>query len=239
MKKISAQVYRQTAFVLLALLSFPVLASQPERHNRPVSSFSKISVGGGIDLFLVQGQEEQLAVEADEELLEQLITKVEGETLHINLKSRNNWSWKKDRSCKVFVRFDDLTSLDASAGADVLGEGDIQVDKISLAVSSGADLILRKLEASEVRIDGSSGSDAEIAGNTQVLFAMSSSGSDIDCSKLQAVTSTAQASSGSDIQLVATGSLTASANSGGAIQYQGEPKQKSIDESSGGSVRKY
>ncbi|MFV0377985.1 MAG: head GIN domain-containing protein [Mangrovibacterium sp.] len=240
MKKTHAKICSQTGLVLLALLlSFPLLASNPERQTRPIGHFSKISVSSGVDLFLAQGQQEQLSVEADAELIAHLVTQVEGETLQIYLKKRDNWNWNWDRSCKVYVSFQDLTSLEASAGADVLGEGTIKVGKISLSVSSGADLVLRNLVASEVKIDTSSGSDAELAGSTQVLVASSSSGSDIDCSKLQSVTSTAQASSGSDILLVATGSLTASASSGGDIEYQGKPRQKTIDESSGGSVREY
>lgn len=239
MKNKILQPAMQGSLLLLALLfSLPLLAIQPERQNRTVDPFSKISVSSGIDLFLVQGPKEELAVEADPETMEQLMTRVEGETLRIYLKNRNNWTWNQNRNCQVYVSFDDLTSLDVSAGADALGEGPIKLDRISLSVSSGADLTLRNLEASEVRIDSSSGSDAEVAGTTQILIAASSSGSDIDCSKLQAVTSTAQASSGSDIVLVATASLTASASSGGDIRYSGNPRQKTIDESSGGSVRK-
>lgn len=222
-----------------AIITLPAFASKPNRQDRTVTPFSKITVSSGIDLYLVQGAKEQVTVEADGELIDQIITKVEGETLQIYIENQNNWKWGWNRERKVYVTFDDLTSLNASAGSDVLAETKIKLDKISISSSSGADVSLNDMEAAEVHVETSSGADAEITGKTHVLFADSSSGSDIDCSELRSDICTAHASSGSDIVLYAVESLTASASSGADIQYKGDPGQRTIDESSGGDISKY
>lgn len=226
-------------FALAGAITVPALAAKPNRQDRPVAPFNKITVSSGIDLFLVQGDKEQVSVEADDDLIDQIMTKVEDGTLQIYIKNKTNWNWGFNQVRKVYVSFDDLVSLQASAGADVLAETELKLDKIDISASSGADVSLTNLTATEVHVSASSGADAEIAGTTQVLFADSSSGSDIDCGSLRATTVTAKASSGSDIIVCAIESLTANASSGGDIEYKGEPKQRNINESSGGDVAAY
>jgi hypothetical protein len=164
---------------------------------------------------------------------------VEGETLHIYIKNRNNrnWEWKQER--KVFVNFDDLTELDASAGSDVAAEGNVKLDEIRISVSSGSDIDFDHLTARKIWVDTSSGADANIAGETIDLVAESSSGSDIDCKGLVAENCRANASSGSDITVYVTKSLTANASSGGDIRYKGNPRERNTDESSGGDVNPF
>ena len=50
-----------------------------ERASRKVSEFHSIEVSHGIDVFLSMGSNEQLMVEAPEDLMEHLITEVKGQ----------------------------------------------------------------------------------------------------------------------------------------------------------------
>jgi hypothetical protein len=93
-----------------------------------------------------------------------------------------------------------------------------------------------ELEANEVVVESSSGSDIFLKGKVSVLEAHASSGSDIDASELQSRKCNASVSSGSDIKVYVTEELDANASSGGDITYSGNPKAKDINESSGGDV---
>lgn len=234
-------IIQKTMFLAILIVAFGVraLPATPDQQNRNVPSFSKIAVSSGIDLYLVQSETESVKVEADADWIDQIITEVEGETLKIYIKNRSNWEWGWNKPRKVYVNFDDLTSLDASAGADVTADGKIKTQRLTVSISSGADVTLANLEATELHIDSSSGADAKISGTVQTLFADASSGSDIDCANLDADTCTASASSGADIIVWANQSLTANASSGGDVEYKGDPKQKNISESSAGDVSRY
>lgn len=206
---------------------------------RSVNSFSKIDVSDGIDLYLTQGDEEIVRVEADADIIDRIITEVEGETLHIYLKNKYSWNWTWNKSRKVFVTFDDLTALNASAGSDVVAETEVKVEQISISSSSGSDVKFQHLNSETVSVEASSGADVALSGKTISLTADSSSGSDIDCQNLIAEVARVNASSGSDIIICVTQSLKATANSGGDIRYKGRPAQKNIDESSGGDVSSF
>jgi hypothetical protein len=204
-------------------------------QNRKTASFHGISVSSGIDLYLTQGNTEEVVVKADPDIIDDVVTEVEGGVLRIYMKKKfNNWSWNGDR--KVYVTFDDLTRLDVSAGADAEAENAFKLDELKISVSSGADLEIDDLTAESVWLDTSSGSDAEVSGRVVNFEGSSSSGSDLSCAGLVAENCKVSASSGSDAEVHATKQLKANASSGGDVRYKGNPSQKEIDESSGGDV---
>ncbi len=226
--------------ILLAGLTLSVSAAQDKTmsQKRNVASFDKISVSSGIDLYLTQGTPEEVTVEADPDIIDRIVTEVENGTLKIYMKNRTNWgnlTWKKVR--KVYVTFDDLTKLGASAGSDVYSQNPFKLKDISFDCSSGSDLKIDDLTAESVSISTSSGSDASVSGKTVSLWADSSSGSDLNCGKLASKDCEVSASSGSDAIVNVSGSLKARASSGGDVSYYGNPQYKDINESSGGDVK--
>jgi len=206
------------------------------RQVRQLSGFHGISVSSGIDLILTQKNVEEVAVEAESEDLDKIITKVEDGILKIYMKDKS-WfgaSWNK-KSQKVFVSFKSLDKLHASAGSDVSSQSVLKFDKLDLEVSSGSDVKF-ELEANELRVESSSGSDVSLNGKAAVAEVSASSGSDISAGDLETKKCTASVSSGSDINIKVTEELNANASSGGDISYSGNPKVKNIRKSSGGDV---
>lgn len=225
-------------FVFASTASMNALAGtklDTRKQDRKVSSFHSIKISTGIDLVLQQSSTTEVTVEADDDLINDLITEVKNETLHIYLDRKISWGW--NRTMKVFVNCPDLVKLDSSAGSDVKTEGVFKTEEFTLEVSSGSDVDFH-VDASKVRINTSSGSDAKVKGTTGMLTASSSSGSDLDASELKARVVEVSASSGSDASVYASEKLNARASSGADISYYGNPTQKNIDESSGGDVSK-
>ena len=71
---------------------------------------------------------------------------------------------------------------------------------------------------------------------TNTIELDSSSGSSIDADELTCIEAYANASSGANINVNVSDKLTASASSGGDIDFEGNPKNVNKDTSSGGSV---
>jgi hypothetical protein len=206
------------------------------RQTRPITGFHGVSVSSGIDLYLTHKNVEEVAVEADADELDKIITTVEGGILKIYIKEKSwfNMNWNKE-SRKVYVSFKTLDKLEASAGSDVNSQSVLKLDKLDLDASSGSDIKL-ELEANELSVSSSSGSDILLKGKATMMQANASSGSDINASELQTKKCDATVSSGSDIRVYVTDQLDASASSGGDITYSGNPAKKDINESSGGDV---
>lgn len=236
MKTVKQRVFLSLLLLMGVVVSVSTQAtnSQTDTQTRETPSFHGISISSGIDLYLTQGNSEEVVIKADPDLINDIVTKVEDGVLHIYLKKKFTWGWHNER--KAYVTFKNLDKLKASAGSDVRSENAFKLEKLDIDVSSGADLVLEDLTAESVWLDTSSGSDAKLSGKVVHFECSTSSGADISCFDLISESCKVHASSGADAKVYVTKKLDASASSGGDIRYKGNPSQKDINESSGGDV---
>lgn len=204
-----------------------------QNQVRPVGNFDQVSGAAGLDVYLTQGTENRVEVEADENLMDIIETHVVNGKLRI----RANKNIGRARAKKVHVTFVALNAIDASSGADVTGNSVIRSETLNLDASSGADLEL-EIFAKEVFAETSSGSDMKLSGKAESLIAKASSGSDLDAKDLMVVQCNADASSGADITVRVKDRIVAEASSGGDIHYYGDPAAVSNRGSSTGGIHK-
>jgi hypothetical protein len=196
-------------------------------------SFNKVKGSAGLDVYLTEGSENKIVVEADENLLEFIETEVNNGRLTVTTKR----SIGRNRAKKVHVTYTNLEEVAASSGADVIVNSVLKNENISLDVSSGADLVV-EVFAKEVFAESSSGADLKVSGKASSLRANSSSGSEIDARELLVINCNADASSGGDITVNVKEKLRTEVSSGGTIRYYGNPEAVSKNDSRSGSVRK-
>ncbi len=225
------------SLAFLFCIGTQALAKKSDSQIRNVPEFSAIKVSSGIDLYLTQSNSEKVEIKADQDIIDEIVTKVKDGVLHIYLEKNMNWQWNKSR--KAYVSFDDLKAIKASAGSDVYSENSFDLDDLKLDASSGSDIKLEDLKANKIWVETSSGSDALLSGEVSHFEARASSGSDIDASDLVSKHCKVSVSSGSDASVHATESLKANASSGGDVRYRGNPSQKNVHESSGGDVSSF
>jgi hypothetical protein len=201
-------------------------------QDREISNdFTRVKVSSGIDLFISQGKEVELTVEADENLHEYIMTEVEGDQLRIYVDG-NIW---RAKARKVYLTVTDIDELKATSGSDVISEGVLKVGDFEVSTSSGADMRI-EVDANHVSSSSSSGSDLKIIGKTNTHDTSASSGSSVNAYQLESKEVSARASSGADVGVFASESITAKASSGGDVRYKGSPKKISKKTSSGGGV---
>jgi len=196
------------------------------------NNFSRVKVSSGIDLFIKQGNEVELTVEADENLHEYIMTEVDGDQLKIYVDG-NIW---RAKARKVYLTVTDIEELKATSGSDVISEGVLKVSDFEVSTTSGADMRI-EVEANHVTSSSSSGSDLKIIGRTDTHETSASSGSNLNAYELESREVDAKASSGADVSVYASESITAKASSGGDVKYKGSPKKVNKKTSSGGGVR--
>lgn len=201
-------------------------------EDRSISSnFDEIKVQQGINLYITQDNSTELKVEADENIIDILITEVYNNELKIYFE-KNVY---RAKARNVYLTIDNIKKIRASSGASVKSENTLQVSSLDLDASSGSSIKVY-VNANDVKSETSSGADIDVFGKTTTFSASASSGSSIDADELESVDAYAKASSGANINVKVTGKLTAKASSGGDIDYEGNPKDVNKDTSSGGSV---
>jgi len=196
-------------------------------------SFSAIKATEGLDVYLTQGNNESITVEADENLHELIITEVVDGVLKIHTRENIGRSSAK----KIMVSFKDISAITSTSGSDVYSTNTITANHLKLKSTSGSDMKL-DVNTSILECKSTSGSDLKISGKTEKLIAEATSGSDIKAANLIAESSQVKATSGADITVNTSKELTAKASSGGDIKYYGNPEK--VDKSDGvsGSIRK-
>lgn len=202
--------------------------------NREINGdFNAIEVSRGLDVYLTQGDEEGIRVQADENLQEIIIVEVENGVL--NIYAEDNIS--SAASKKIMVNFKNIERISTSSGSDVISTNVISAEKLEIYTSSGSDVEL-EVEVENLICESSSGSDIKLSGRTNTFRAEASSGSDIKAANLKAVKTRAEANSGADITVNTSQELTANANSGGDIKYYGNPEKVEKNDGPSGSIRK-
>lgn len=235
----SHKLWVSASFLMLAalLLSTSLYAQRTTgngnvvEQERAVGNFDVIKVQKGIDLYITQGSPAALTVKADENILDQIITRVDGKTLYLDVQG----SVRNARAMDVFVTLENLSELHASGGSDVFAEDGLKLKELKLFCSGGSDTRMA-IEAETLHCNTSGGSDAVLSGKVNELIVESSGGSDFDAKKLEAVKCKIRASGASDAWVFATGEIDIEASGASDIHYKGGAKKISSKASGGADI---
>ena len=137
MRKIAIAVFA-ACFTIAAMGQKTI--SDPNAEKRQVPSFTGIEIGGGIDLYLSQGQEAVAVSASEAKYRDKIRTEVRNGVLHIFYDANSNFhvDWG-GRKLKAYVSFKNLDQLEGSGGSDIKVDGSITVPKLSLHGSGGSD----------------------------------------------------------------------------------------------------
>jgi len=226
-----------TILLLINLMAFSQekIIYDANAEKRTVGSFQSIRVGDGIDLYIVQGDEDGVVVSATEiAQRDKMRTIVEDGELRIFV-STGGFNWK-GRKFKAYVSVKTLNRLRASGGADIIVQGELKLDKLNLVLTGGSDFT-GQVAVTDLTVDQSGGSDMHIKGNVVNLKVEASGGSDFKGDNLVAEYAIIDVSGGSDATLTVNKEMAAEASGGSDVKYKGKPVIKYKSATGGGSVR--
>ena len=222
---------------LITTASAQKTINDPNAEKRNVSGFHAIEVGGGIDLYLSQGEEAVAVSASKNEYRAKIKTEVKDGVLKIwyewNSNLRFDWS---NHKLKAYVSFKDIDRLEGSGGSDISIDGSIKVAKLAMEVSGGSDFD-GKIETDELKIHSSGGSDVNISGKASRLTIDASGGSDFKGYDLVSDICNVEASGGSDIHVTVNKELSANASGGSDVYYKGTGLIRDL-KTSGSSIKK-
>lgn len=207
-----------------------------ETEKRNITEkFTKVLVKRGIEVVLEQTEAVSVEVEADQNLISHITTKVENGTLVIS-SDANIYSAEAET---VYVKMPVIEGLESTSGSNIKTKGTLKntasVTDIRIVSDSGSE-INAFLEFDSINAESTSGSSISLSGKALKLRTAASSGSHIDAENLLANEVTSEASSGSSTEVHPLVHLIAKSSSGSSIDYAGTPKNISKEETSGGSV---
>lgn len=204
-----------------------------EQTRNITEDFQFIEVSTGVEVHVEQADTKSVVVEADDNLQELIVTKVENGVLYV----KSTDSYYSDNSPKVIVKMPVISGLTASSGSTLRSMNKLITENIAVKSSSGSEIGI-EVEADAITVESSSGSSARVSGKALKLETSSSSGSTLDAGDLLANDVFSQSTSGSSTTVNPILTLDGKASSGSSVMYMNVPKTLTKEESSGGSVSK-
>ena len=201
--------------------------------ERKTDSFTGVKVSSGIDVYLKQGNNESVSVEADENLHEYILTEVRNGVLNVY----SEYNIRDAERKRVYVTMKEVKSVKTTSAGDVFGESPINSDRLELSASSAGDIKL-EVTARKIDVDISSSGDITLTGETDYLRADLSSAGDFNAYELKAREADISVSSAGDADVNVSERITARASSAGDINYKGDPKYIDAHSSSAGGIHR-
>lgn len=197
------------------------------------SGFKDIEASSSIDVIVQQGSDYSIKVDAEENILELMKVKKEGDLLVIGFKNNVNVNLTKD--IKVYITAPEFHKLDGSGSCSFTSKGVLTGNEIVLDLSGACNARLN-LEVKKLEIDASGATEIELKGKA-IDFSVDGSGStSVNAFDFLTENAHIQLSGAGDAQVYASKSLTADLSGAGSVKYKGNPSTISKDISGAGSV---
>jgi len=169
-------------------------------ENRPASSFTSVSVEGSAEVQLLPSDTESLRIEADDNIIDKVITEIEDGTLHIYLEKGSY----TNITVRAYVSMKKLESLSCSGSASFETKKPFDMDEFRCRING----------SSSVKISGRANKEAiEISGTGNV------SNYNLEASEAKVTISGA-----GNVQVTVKDKLEAVISGTGNITYDGNPQ---------------
>lgn len=190
---------------------------------RQVSGFTRVVVAGAGDAVLVQGAEEGVVVEADDNLMEYVRTEVRDGTLYLDTRAPGRpVSLRPTKSIRFTVALKSLDGITVSGAGDVTAEA-ISTARLDITISGAGDISIDALKTQALAVAVSGAGDVELAGEAGVQSVAISGAGDYSAGDLRSATAAVAISGAGDATVWATDALEARVSGMGTVSYYGEP----------------
>jgi len=226
----------KTQLVCLLLL-VGISSATAQRRTVNVGDFSKISFGVPGTLYLTQGSNEKIEVEASDDAFDRIEFKIEGSRLKIR-NEKNSWrNWSGNSKINVYVTMRDIEGIGVSGSGNLVGENRFETDDLYLSVSgSGSMDIKTNSEDVDISVSGSGKINLDGSGDNADV-SISGSGK-VRAQDFEVRVCEASISGSGSCYITATKEIDARISGSGSVYYAGNPDRVSSHASGSGKTRK-
>src|SRR3954470_6351265 len=128
--------------VAISSFSFPKvsLANGYDPQDRHLSGFNAVSIAGSFDVYITQGSTESVKVEAPSDVIDRIVTEVEGGVLKIYTKNDKGFNWNfGNKKMNVYVSIKDVNAVSLSGSGDVYFKNGLKTSSLKLKLTGSGD----------------------------------------------------------------------------------------------------
>ena len=234
-------------FLLTILLTFTSYTLTAQYYNKKikgngnlktttinVSDYDKISVAGNFEVNLYKGNEGDITIKTDENLMEYRI--VEAKDGKLKIKTEKGYSLKPSKKIEIKVPFEDLNALSLAGSGNFYTEDVIKTEDLKLSLAGSGNYNLT-IDSHDLKASVAGSGNTTLNGTTHE-FACSLAGSgNINAYNLKAVDVKASVAGSGKAKLYASDELKASVAGSGNISYKGNPEKVKANAIGSGKIK--
>lgn len=204
------------------------------QETRAVTGFTGLGLAVPGRVELRQGSPESVTVEADDNLLPEIQTVVEGGKLMIRFARKLSVGGKP--VIRITVTAPRIESISVSGSGDVVAAS-LAVPTLAIAVSGSGDVKLANVQVDTLKASIAGSGDIQAGGKATEIVAKIAGSGDLDTGKLEASRVSVSIAGSGDAVVRAAESLSASIAGSGDVRYHGDPTVTKSVAGSGKVVR--
>ncbi|MBX9785562.1 MAG: DUF2807 domain-containing protein [Chitinophagaceae bacterium] len=197
-------------------------------ENRNETNFDGVKTAGSFDLYITQGATYSVRIEAEENLLKYITTRVEGGELKVRV--QNGVNLRPRRDMKVFVTAPGYKALGIAGSGNIISESAIKSsNNMEFSIAGSGDIRVDDFDAPKLKVNISGSGSAAVKGSARdAEFRIAGSG-DIKCRDLKAENTEVHIAGSGNVWTFCSQNLDVHIAGGGDVHYMGNPvnvKQK-------------
>lgn len=206
-------------------------------QDRHLTGFNAVEAAGSFDIYIVQGGTESVRVEAPADIIDKIVTEVEGGELKIHDKNNSGWHWSglTHKKIAVYVSVKDINSIGITGSGDVFFKEGIKASSLKIRVSGSGDVI-GKVDVKSLEANISGSGDMKLSGHAETSAVHVSGSGDFTAKDLATVSTSVHVSGSGDAAINVSGSLDASVSGSGDISYTGGAQHVVKSKSGSGDI---
>jgi hypothetical protein len=205
----------------------------PGEETRIISGFNGVVSEGDFDVFIVPDPDFAVKLEADENLIQYIRTRVSGNKLILDQGTRK--CLRSDSPIMITVYMPEVAYLELT-GSGIISGDNIEADELTVHLTGSGLIDLRELKAGLL--------DALITGSGEMIFWGETIDADLDITgsgmirafNLESFNCIANISGSGSMEIKVENQLTAYISGSGNIYYQGNPPSVSVKVTGSGAV---
>lgn len=209
-----------------------------EVQDRHLSGFNAVDIEGSVDVYIVQGQTESVKVEAPADMMDHIITEVQGNTLRIHDKNSSGWhwgNWGTHKKIAVYVSVREIHEIGVTGSGDVYFKEGIKANSLRIRVSGSGDVQgIVETKTLDCSISGSG--DMKLVGHAEQSNVSVSGSGDYSARSLVTQNTAVRVSGSGDANINVSNNLEAAVSGSGDVSYTGGAQHVVKSKSGSGDI---
>ncbi len=205
--------------------------------TRNLSAYDQIKVRGSLDVSLISGEEGNISIYGESNLIKHIITEIDGDALKIFIEKGYYLKYSKGKKLIVTVPFKELNKVTLSGSGDVYSDAVIKASDFKTSMSGSGDVRLA-VHAKNIESSVSGSGDLSLKGTADYLDCNVTGSGDIKAFNLEVKDVDASVTGSGDIKITATNQLKARVTGSGDIDYKGNPEKEDKKVTGSGDITK-